>query len=364
MMKTNNLLLVVALFSVLLFGVGAVEAQTVGTPNGNTAFFNTNSTGKLLGHRETGSFGLFGSGNQWIGIGQPTVSPFSTTKVPAYGLRSQWQGQAGIFSLKSASGSVKDLVVEWGSNLNSKLKFNFISNLSNPSALKEVMTMTSSGLVGIGTSSPFATLDVNTTAATGGSTSYGFQSRISNSNFAVYAGNFNLSIPNSYAAYGVNASATSGSSFVVYGGYFRASNSSSGSSNAYGVYATTGGTAANKWAGYFVGDVYISGALTVASDKKFKKNIKSLSSKSVTAQLMELNPSTYLYKNTEELQFTKGTQYGFLAQEVEAVFPDLVRDVEQPVYDGLDEAGNPKIVEGESLKFKSINYIGLIPVLT
>ena len=366
MKKTNKLWYAVMAFGLLFFGITESQAQSVGTPNGNTAFFNTNTAGKLLGHREAGSFGSFSSFSQWIGIGQPTAFLSSSApKVPAYGLRSQWSGQAGIFALKN-SGSVKDLAIEWGANSSSKLKFNFITNLSNPSALKEVMTLTSSGdgAVGIGTNTPGASLDIRTATRVGSSDSYGLRTNVTASGFRAYASSFTINVPNGYEIYGVNSRATSGASFAVYGGRFFASNNSTGSANAYGVFASTGGTAANRWAGYFVGNVYISGALTVASDKKFKKNIKSLSKTSVTSKLMALNPSTYLYKNTEALQFTEGMQYGFLAQEVEEIFPELVKDVVQPVYDGVDEAGNPKPVEGESLEFKSINYLGLIPVLT
>ena len=79
---------------------------------------------------------------------------------------------------------------------------------------------------------------------------------------------------------------------------------------------------------------------------------------------MKLKPATYLYKNDENIKFSEGTQYGFVAQEVEKVFPDLVNDVEQPVFEGVDEAGNPMPAEGKSIKFKSVNYTGLIPVLT
>ena len=359
-MKNNKLLIALSLCGLMLLGFADVHAQSVGTPNGNTAFFSTNTAGKLLGHREAGSFGSFSTSSQWIGIGQPTTFLSSSApKVPAYGLRSQWNGQAGIFSLKN-SGSVKDLAIEWGSNSSSKLRFSFISDLNNPSALTEIMTLTSSK-VGIRNSSPFATFDVTTNTALGSSTTYGIRSAVTNANYAVYSGFYDLNIPNAYIGYGLYSRARSNSSFAVYGGYFSGSNDGS---IAYGVYATASGTASTKWAGYFLGDVYISGALTVASDKKFKKNIKPLSTSTVTDKLMQLKPSSYLYKNTEELPFTKGIQYGFLAQEMEAVFPDLVRDVQQPVFDGVDETGAPKAVEGKSLEFKSINYIGLIPVLT
>ncbi|MEL6562347.1 MAG: hypothetical protein AAFQ94_29515, partial [Bacteroidota bacterium] len=110
-MKTKQLLilfLVAGLFAVL---PQDAQAQTIGKPDGNLLnFFSTNSTGRLLGHSEAGSFGSFASSAQWIGIGQPVTFPGSTTKVPAYGLRSQWQGQTGIFSLKG-SGTTKDLAI-------------------------------------------------------------------------------------------------------------------------------------------------------------------------------------------------------------------------------------------------------------
>ena len=367
-MKNNKLMIALSLCGLMLLAMLNVQAQTVGTPNGNTAFFSTNAFGRLLGHNESGTFGSFSTSSQWIGIGQPTVSTGSIVKVPAYGMRSQWQGQAGIFALKSASGTVKDLAVEWGSNSSSKLKFNFITDLNNPSALKEIMTITPAGNggVGIGTSSPFATLDIKTTQSLGGSTTYGINNSTSGSNYGFFGSSNVVNISSSYYVYGVTGNVTTGSSAYTYGGYMRASTGSSTGIGTYGLYSTVSAPsgASNVWAGYFQGNVYISGALTVASDKKFKKNIKSLSSSSVSAKLMELNPTSYLYKNSDELRFAEGTQYGFVAQELEAVFPDLVKDVAQPVYKGLDDAGNPKIVEGETLRFKSINYIGLIPVLT
>ena len=368
-MKLNRLTAAVTLCGLLLFGFISVQAQSVGTPNGNTAFFNTNNTGKLLGHRENGTFGSFATGDQWIGIGQPTVSTTSSTKVPAYGVRSQWLGQSGIFALKEQpSGSIaRDLVIEWGANINTKLKFNFIENLSNPTALKEIMTIVPAGKggVGIGTASPIATLDLKTSQSLGSSVTYGLNNNVTGSNYGVYGANNLVNITSSYFAYGVTGNVTTGSSAYIYGGYMRASNGSNGVGT-YGLYATVSAPsgASNVWAGYFQGDVYISGALTVASDKKFKRNIKSLSQSTVATKLMALNPSTYEYKNSESLRFSEGMQYGFLAQEVETVFPELVKDVVQPVYDGVDEQGNPKILEGQSLEFKSINYIGLIPVLT
>ena len=367
-MRFNKLYYAFIALGFLVFGNADVTAQGVGTPNGNTSsFFSTNNAGRLLGHREAGTFGAFPSGNQWIGIGQPTtfLSPFAP-KVPAYGLRSQWEGQSGIFALKSASGSTKDLVVEWGDNTSSKLKFSFIEDLNNPTALKEIMTISPSGngTVGIGTTTPFAALDV-ASSPSGGSVTFGIQSVATGSNFGFYGMNSSVNISSSFFTYGLQSRVTSGSTSYMYGGGFFANNSTTSSSAiTYGIYSQASSTSGTVWAGYFVGDVFVSGTINHASDKRFKKDIKTLSSGAVTAKLMELRPATYLYKNDENIRFSKGLQYGFVAQEVEKVFPDLVNDVEQPVFEGTDEAGNPMPAEGKSIKFKSVNYTGLIPVLT
>ncbi|MEM6830547.1 MAG: hypothetical protein AAF551_08510 [Bacteroidota bacterium] len=155
--------------SILLISIGTVQGQAIGKPFGNTLnFFDTNNSGGLLGHLESGTFGVFSSGNQWIGIGQPFTMINGSTKVPAYGFRSQWEGQAGIFAL-TGSGTVKDLTVQWGANPNSKVRFNYASDLMNPSAVTEVLTLLPNGNVGIGRSNPSEALDINGSMALNGS---------------------------------------------------------------------------------------------------------------------------------------------------------------------------------------------------
>ncbi|MBK9531283.1 MAG: tail fiber domain-containing protein [Chitinophagaceae bacterium] len=70
----------------------------------------------------------------------------------------------------------------------------------------------------------------------------------------------------------------------------------------------------------------------------------------------KLNPVSYLLKAEQykNMNFPTGTQYGFVAQEMEKVFPLLVENGSHP--------GNDK--SSPDLKFKAVNYIGLIPVLT
>lgn len=350
-------------------------AQTPGKPDGNASnFFSTNSFGKLLGHLEGGAFGGLGANDQWIGIGQPTTGLGTGIKVPAYGFRSQWDEETGIFSLKN-NGGVKDLAIEWGNNANSKLRFSFIQDPTNPSALTEVMTMTSAGKVGIGNTSPIAYLDV-ASDVTSSSTSYGIRSDVDllnsayTSRYGIYSDvsgssysiNGIYSTVTNFSSYGTTGiySRVSGSAAFVYGMYTNSNNTGTGSS--YGIYSVASGSGSNVYAGYFIGDVYVSGTLTHASDKKFKKDIKIVTSREITSNFMKLKPSSYNYKNTESLRFTEGLQYGFVAQEVEKVFPDLVKEVEQPVGKFIDEDGN--FVEAETVKFKSVNYVGMIPILT
>lgn len=58
------------------------------------------------------------------------------------------------------------------------------------------------------------------------------------------------------------------------------------------------------------------------------------------AEVLKLRPVTYLWKNED---LGKGTQFGLIAQEVQRVLPELVRE--------------------DSSKTLAINYVQLVPVL-
>ncbi|NEN25763.1 T9SS type A sorting domain-containing protein [Cryomorpha ignava] len=59
-----------------------------------------------------------------------------------------------------------------------------------------------------------------------------------------------------------------------------------------------------------------------------------------------------------DLHFDEGIQYGFLAQEMEAVFPEIVKDIIIP--ERMDSTG---FIEGTSIPLKGIKYESLIPIL-
>ncbi len=119
-----------------------------------------------------------------------------------------------------------------------------------------------------------------------------------------------------------------------------------------------------NFAGYFDGDVNVNGVGTIsggpwsASDRRFKTDINTLN-KSIEI-LMKLKPKSYLYdtKNKYGINFYDKKSFGFIAQELEEVIPELVRETTKPAM--KNEKGE---VITESIKYKTVNYDGLIAFL-
>ncbi len=128
-----------------------------------------------------------------------------------------------------------------------------------------------------------------------------------------------------------------------------------GSGINYGVYAIASGAALSNFAGYFVGDVTVTGTFSNPSDRRFKAGIEPAGN--VLPRVMQLKPARYRFVHNRvgrALNFPEGEQYGFIAQELEQVFPELVKD---------EIAALPG-TRNERIEYKSVNYLGLIPVLT
>ena len=87
----------------------------------------------------------------------------------------------------------------------------------------------------------------------------------------------------------------------------------------------------------------MAGEIVHISDVRVKKDVTRITD--ALHGILSLNGVTYRYKTTEhpELQLTDKPQIGFLAQELEQVYPQLVKTRE----DG----------------FKAVNYSHLVPVL-
>jgi hypothetical protein len=114
-------------------------------------------------------------------------------------------------------------------------------------------------------------------------------------------------------------------------------------------------------AGYFSGDVWADNYY-YTSDRKFKKDIKDVTDGLGT--VMALKPRTYTmrvdeFKDSKPLP--KGKQIGFVAQELETVLPELVSTAVEPPHYTKEE--KEKGVKKEGMEYKSVNYVGVIPVL-
>lgn len=223
------------------------------------------------------------------------------------------------------------------------------------------MIIDANGNVSIGSIASGAKLDVNSTNSNGGirvihtssNTSYGIRTEAYGTTFS------------SGVAFGIKTSASLARK--NYGGFFQSyGDSASGCVNgvtSYGIYAKVISDCPNDLAGFFEGNVSIYGVgylstTTWTSDKKLKKDIQPITKGLDKIKL--LKPSTYNFRVDEfkGMNLPKEKQLGLIAQDLEEVYPELVMEV--PAQDQLDEDGK---VVNTLPAHKSVNYIGLIPVL-
>lgn len=177
---------------------------------------------------------------------------------------------------------------------------------------------------------------------------------------------------NGYGVIGsvVYAGNASGPYTNVFGGYFSGNYLSATAPVVnVGVYSrcpiNPGTPPTGNYAGYFDGDVFINGTgsspsgIFTTSDRTIKKDIKAISNASDI--LSQIKPKTYHLdsKNVPQLKMDeKRLQYGVIAQELEEILPDLVKEV--AVISDFDNDRKPL----HDLKtLKSVNYTGLIPIL-
>jgi hypothetical protein len=117
-------------------------------------------------------------------------------------------------------------------------------------------------------------------------------------------------------------------------------------------------SAGSGWGGIFLNDLGYTGYFGSASDQKIKKNIQTI--RQPMDIIRGLRGVTYEHKLDEYagLGLKSGTTYGFIAQEVEQVMPDIVKTKNIPYH---STRLNPSEKGYESLK--TVGYIEVIPVL-
>lgn len=142
----------------------------------------------------------------------------------------------------------------------------------------------------------------------------------------------------------------------VYGVYATATGSA-GTGQRYGVFGSASGGTTN-YGLYCSGNGGYTGTWLNVSDGKFKENVQPMQGS--LAKIMQLRPVTYTMKRDEYpyMNFSEGTQVGFIAQEMQQVFPELVMG-------GVDPGPvNPETGRHDNpVEYQGINYIGLTPIL-
>jgi hypothetical protein len=141
-------------------------------------------------------------------------------------------------------------------------------------------------------------------------------------------------------------------------------NASGGTTTNYGILASASGT--NAFAGFFNGDVQVNGSFSVISDRNLKVLGSPTPDKGSNAleRFRTLKAYDYTFRQDDGVAFLnlpKGTKHGFIAQDIQAVFPDLVRNVRYRL-EG-DEATGEGVKRKEEIEYLAVDYISMIPYI-
>lgn len=150
--------------------------------------------------------------------------------------------------------------------------------------------------------------------------------------------------------YGVHIPTTGAGSAV-----FGISNSSAGAAIVGQIPTPVGYTG---WGGFFVGDVGVQdGGFITLSDSRLKTNVAPLTN--ALDRILSLKTYTYNYKDDQNQK----SHMGFMAQELQEIFPDLVSEKSIP-----ERSTSVAGVNGTAPKMKDdlysvVDYMSLIPAL-
>lgn len=229
----------------------------------------------------------------------------------------------------------------------------------------------STNRIGINTNTPANVIDFRTTNeniwltywennhATNGGLAQFYHTNDTNGNRVLMGvTNYSGSTNQSTAVMGlsINGTTTGSGGIGVYG----AANNESGNA-IEGNLTFAGGY--SGWAGYFNADVY-SGGTYFGSDSRLKRDIKPINN--ALSLINKLEPVSY-YFNTEKYPKIgldeNRLSYGFIAQDLEKILPEMVKDKNLKI-NSTDIKDANLNMKSETEVFKVVNYTLLIPILT
>ena len=351
-------------------------------------------SGSSYGVYGGGPVGVYGSTSSSTGIGVSGTGGSSATGTGVYG--TGYYGVHGV-GVSGTSGGVYGEGATWGVYGSGPIGTEGISTVSN-----------SFGVYGLGFYGVYGLSNNNwvgvrgdgaNTGIWGVGGTYGVFGQTGTSDYGVYgttstsfvSGHANKGVfgigyygvygqGGFYGVYGLATEAVYGHSNGASGdavlGYADAGGADYGgnfySSTSHGVYGATGNTA--DYAGYFNGNVFTTGSY-LPSDRQLKQNITDMTN--AMDIINKLQPKYYEYRqdgNYKLMNLPQGRQFGLIAQDLEQVLPNLVKETEYtPVKYSTDKSINEgtatapsyavKIEKGKAESFKAINYTELIPIL-
>jgi len=264
---------------------------------GQTKIFDSELTGIGKGSGKIGAGIRINSGTPGPYIQNSKLTGTGNSSASGRGVYVLSGGNATLIN-NQISGSTKDLVIDAGGTVNSS--FNTYTSLTNAGTLRNVSSdLTTgnflvSGKIGIGTSSPLYSLSVEGSSSLGNQALAGYFTATSTTATSTFAGGLTVnsnSLVVDYTTGNVGlGTATPDYAFQVY-----IDDSNEGHVAATGDWART-------------------------SDIRMKKNILTL--EGALDKVMQLRGVRYDWVADEDAE--SSTHIGFIAQEVEALFPEFV----------------------------------------
>ncbi len=239
-----------------------------------------------------------------------------------------------------------------------------IGNSLGTSTSNAVILGTGSQNVGIGTTAPNSTAQLT---VNGGSKYYALWAEDHNTTGGVAV----AGTTDHGGGWGVYGSSTGSTSTDINIGVFGTASGSTyqvdppGSVFTFNAnYGVHGDAGSNGLAGDFNGSIAVYGDVYSSSDAKLKKNIKELGDALTRIKLLPVKEFDFdqtVGKETK-LNLPVSHQFGFIAQDVLKIFPNLVAGITAPKIDVSAGDGHPKVTGASG--FLAVNYTSFIPVLT